>query len=270
MKASDVFQSFIELCEGPTPTLSALAGGFRNAVETLGFRHFALCSQVDPLNPPPRALMLHNYPPRWVKRVSEERLFAIDPVLQRAEREPEPFFWDMAFPTDTLSEEQQMMMLNAAKHGIAHGFTIPIRLPSFPNALPASCSVVPDNPLIEPRSYFAVVGMAIHLCAAANRVHDAHDAPNPVELSRRERQCILLIAQGRTDAEIASLLGMTRSTAHTYVERLKTRLGVATRTEAVAKAIITGVITVSELTLPPLDARPPGRDPLWTHPRTRH
>jgi DNA-binding NarL/FixJ family response regulator len=53
-------------------------------------------------------------------------------------------------------------------------------------------------------------------------------------LTPRQRQIVTLIAQGATDAEIASLLQISRSTAHKHVQNARRRLHAKTRSQLVA------------------------------------
>ncbi len=249
MKTTDTLQSFIEICGQKDVSVDSLATAFRKAIERLGFRYFACLSHVDPVHPPAHAIMLHNYPAAWVRRFSEQKLYAIDPVLRRAEREEEPFFWDRAFRT-SLTLPQRKMLADAASLGIAHGFTFPVHPMASPSPLPASCSIVPGSARVGLGNYFVAEGLANHLVSVLGRIRVAHEPIATCNLSHRERQCVLLIAQGKTDAEVASALGMMKSTAHTYIERLKMRLGVKSRTAAVARALITGQISPHDLPAP--------------------
>jgi DNA-binding CsgD family transcriptional regulator len=52
-------------------------------------------------------------------------------------------------------------------------------------------------------------------------------------LTRREREILARLADGRTDREIAEELGITAKTASVHVGNLKAKMGVATRVEAV-------------------------------------
>lgn len=61
-------------------------------------------------------------------------------------------------------------------------------------------------------------------------------------LTARERDVLVLVARGCDDAEIGNTLGLTKTTAHSYVERAKRRLGAATRAQAVATALMQGLI----------------------------
>lgn len=53
-------------------------------------------------------------------------------------------------------------------------------------------------------------------------------------LTPRQRQIVTLIAQGATDVEIASLLQISRSTAHKHVQNARRRLHAKTRSQLVA------------------------------------
>lgn len=60
-------------------------------------------------------------------------------------------------------------------------------------------------------------------------------------LSSREREYLRLVAQGLTDAQIASRLHVTQSTVRAQLGRLYRKLGAKNRTHAVAQAVVLGV-----------------------------
>jgi DNA-binding CsgD family transcriptional regulator len=62
------------------------------------------------------------------------------------------------------------------------------------------------------------------------------------KLSPRQLECLEMIAAGETSAEIARVLGVSRRTVDHYVANTCARLGVRNRTQAVAKAIVDGLI----------------------------
>jgi len=56
---------------------------------------------------------------------------------------------------------------------------------------------------------------------------------NPLDaLAARERRVLAQVAQGKTDKEVATTLGLTTKTARNYLDRIFTKLNVHTRTEA--------------------------------------
>jgi DNA-binding CsgD family transcriptional regulator len=247
MDLFDTAQSFIELCQSANSPTSWLTAGFQKSTEALGFRHFACCAHVDPLHPPPLAIMLHNYPEVWVQQYSEDKLYEIDPVLQRAECNPLPFFWDTAFQAESITAAQRRMLVEATDFGIAHGFTVPIHLSWLPGALRSSCSVVPDASTVGRLNYFMMEAMVTAMYAAMSRTHPPRRDTTEIELSRRERQCLSLAAQGKDDWAIGRLLGLSPTTVHSYVKRLMQRLGVRTRVQAIVWALETGQISFGDV-----------------------
>lgn len=62
------------------------------------------------------------------------------------------------------------------------------------------------------------------------------------KLSPRQFECLEMVARGETSAGIALLLGVSRRTVDHYIADACARLGVRNRTQAVAKAIVEGII----------------------------
>lgn len=247
MDPFDVAQSFIETCQREHPTTSWLTRGFQKSTEALGFRYFAFCSHVDPLHPPPQAIMVHNYPAAWVQHFSQDRLYEIDPVLQRAECDPMPFFWDTAFQAESIKADQRKLLVEAADFDIAHGFTVPIHLSWLPGTLRASCSMVPEANAVRKLNYLMIETMVTAMYTVLNRAHPPRRETNTIELSRRERQCLSLAAQGKDDWAMAKLLGLSPTTVHSYIKRLMQRLGVSTRVQAIVWALETGQILFGDV-----------------------
>ena len=62
------------------------------------------------------------------------------------------------------------------------------------------------------------------------------------ELTEREREVLILIAQGQANKEIAGALGITERTARTHVSNILGKLGLASRTQAALFAVREGLI----------------------------
>jgi len=239
MHPFDVAQGFLDICERD-PAPAALNGAFGEAIRALGFRHFACCSHGDPLRPGAGAVVALDYPKDWVALYSERRLDRIDPVFRHAGHSTRPFFWDDPAFRASLDGTESELMDEAASVGIADGYTIPIHAPA---ALPASCTLLPDSRRIDRASFHAAHLMAAYLHEALT-----HAAPRPIlALSRRERECLELAAQGKSDWVIGQLLGISERTAHNHLEHAKRRLGVASRTQAVVLALFAHLISFGEV-----------------------
>lgn len=60
--------------------------------------------------------------------------------------------------------------------------------------------------------------------------------PKFVDLNEREVEALTWVARGKTSAEIAQILGLTKRTVDFHIDNARVKLGAATRTEAVIKA----------------------------------
>ncbi len=60
--------------------------------------------------------------------------------------------------------------------------------------------------------------------------------PKLVQLNDREVETLTWVARGKTSAEIAQILGLTKRTIDFHIDNARTKLGAATRTQAVIKA----------------------------------
>jgi DNA-binding response OmpR family regulator len=61
--------------------------------------------------------------------------------------------------------------------------------------------------------------------------------PRSIQLSEREVEVLTWSARGKTSDEIATILGLSKRTVDFHVDNARAKLGVATRTQAVVKAV---------------------------------
>jgi DNA-binding response OmpR family regulator len=78
--------------------------------------------------------------------------------------------------------------------------------------------------------------LAAVVAARLMRVARAEIWPKRVGLGKREVETLTWAARGKTSAEIAEILGLSKRTVDFHIDNARTKLGVATRTQAVAKA----------------------------------
>jgi DNA-binding NarL/FixJ family response regulator len=64
----------------------------------------------------------------------------------------------------------------------------------------------------------------------------------PTTITPRMRQVLSLMAEGKTNREIAYELGLSPFTVKNYIERIFERLGAMDRVQAVSKALRSGII----------------------------
>jgi DNA-binding NarL/FixJ family response regulator len=81
---------------------------------------------------------------------------------------------------------------------------------------------------------FEMLATIIH--ARLARVARTEVWPRLVELNGREIETLTWAARGKTSADIALILGLSKRTVDFHIDNARTKLGVATRIEAVIKA----------------------------------
>ena len=91
----------------------------------------------------------------------------------------------------------------------------------------------------------AAVRGEVHLDAAVGRALAASMSIHyPVrELSSREREVLVLVAQGKSNQEIAHVLVISERTARTHVSHVLGKLGLESRVQAALWAIRNGLVT---------------------------
>ena len=81
------------------------------------------------------------------------------------------------------------------------------------------------------------LGALYRLGAAARRASDAIGGDVAAPLTPRERGVLRWVAAGKTDRDIAAILGISPRTVHKHLQRIYEKLGVETRTAAVMRVL---------------------------------
>jgi DNA-binding NarL/FixJ family response regulator len=127
--------------------------------------------------------------------------------------------------------------LFAALHAGASGFLLKN---GTPEALTEAVRVVArGDALLAPEITRRVIAAFARPGVATGRVPDARRLD---ELTPREREVLVLLAGGATNAEIAAALHLGETTVKTHVSRVLMKLGARDRTQAVVLAYELGVV----------------------------
>ena len=78
--------------------------------------------------------------------------------------------------------------------------------------------------------------LATIITARLNSVARSAVWPRRIDLNDREIEVLTWVARGKTSAEIAQILGLTKRTVDFHTDNARAKLGAATRTEAAIKA----------------------------------
>lgn len=236
-------RSFVEQAQA-VETPSGLFDLMAMTCTDLGFRHFALIHHVDLRVPRPGIINLNNYPSVWADYFIERQLYRIDPVLQACLRNAGGFSWSDLTKLIRPDARQRAVLRDAAREGLSEGVTVPAAVCGEPHG---SCSFAAPRCLKK----FARNGLVAQLVGAfgfeaARRVARVKRV-DPPKLTPRQRECISLIGQGKSNWEIAAILGLQPPTVNSYLADARKRYDVVSRAQLVAQALLEGEISFSEL-----------------------
>ena len=86
---------------------------------------------------------------------------------------------------------------------------------------------------------------------AARRIRRMRDPGDPgPRLTDRQRECLMWAARGKTDWEIAAILGISVETSHQYVKRARAAYDVVSRAQLVACVLRDALVSYDEA-IPP-------------------
>lgn len=230
-------------------TLEQLRGLLTVTSLELGFEYFALLHHVSLSAPHPAHVRIDNYPEGWAEELVKSGLAADDPVHLASRRTNTGFAWGQLDAIVRLSCRHKTILSMSRHFGIGEGFTVPVNVPGEPSG---SCSfaVRRGRHLPARRLMFAEL-VGAHAFSAARRIHRLPVRNSRPHLSRREAQCLRLVALGKTDWETARILGISVETARQYVKRARAAYDVVSRAQLVVLGLRDDWLSFEDILPPP-------------------
>lgn len=229
-----VFQSFIDgLANSVDATdLRTVLAGAGSALDLNCFAYLSL-----PYRRGDKPQLISTYPVKWTDHYLRNRYERFDPVIVEALANSMPFEWGLGISSKSVSKLQQGLLEEAAQFGIRCGFTVPIHDSRGPTAA-VTFAADERRPAfqrcIESNKHVLQL-MAMYFHAHARRKLAPERIVDGVSLSPREFECLEWAAQGKSAWEIGQILKITRRTAAFHLDNAKTKFGVRTICQAVAR-----------------------------------
>lgn len=214
----------------------------------IGFQYFALTHHVDIVAASGNAIRLHNYPAEWADYYDGNALGVSDPVHRASHVTSAGFCWSrMPFMIPLTAADQRILALGRDQ-GIGDGFTVPANVPGEARG---SCSFANQAGRPMPDTNLPLAQLAGNFAfEAARRLWSTRGhlpVPQPRVLTDRQRDCLLWVARGKGDWEIAIILGISEETVARHVRDACERYGVNKRTLLVIRALFDGTLTFTDL-----------------------
>lgn len=214
------------------------------AATDLGFAFHALVQHGKPARRPQPRLALLDYPGSWQERFDAGGHYRIDPVQRACRTQLLGFAWSDLGALVRLTPRQRDILEESRRHGIGEGFTVPIHLPG---ERAASCSFATRAGVALPAHNLIAAQLLGQFGFEACRRLGRQRARPPERLSPRQRECVLLVAQGKTDWEIARILDLSEETVTKYLNAARARFDVSRRTQLAIVALHEGEIGFDEV-----------------------
>lgn len=222
-----------------TPVLAAIA------IE-MGFRYFALTHHLDIPRAPQPAVRLHNYPAAWADYFDAERLGPSDPVHRASHMTGVGFTWSRLPGLIQLTARDREVLARAERSGLGDGFTVPAHIPGE-SAGSCSFATAAGRQVPADRLYLAQLVGGLAFEGARRLVAARPDPADRPQLTERQRECVYWAARGKSDGEIAEILGISHETVILHLKQARARYGVYKRTQLAVHALFDGTLSFVDL-----------------------
>ncbi len=199
---------------------------------------------------------IHPNMSNWDHRYEHKEYFRFDPIYQRCLETTLPVVWSFSSDhhyirgyTRRFTAIQNQFVSDAVKMGLRNGITIPLHLPRGEIAFVCFYSGGDNNTFLEQAKAAGniVLLLAHHFHeAVARSLRDRVAQTMGVVLSPREYECLTFAAHGKTNEDIADLLGLKERTVRFHLNNAAEKLGATNRAHAVSKAAFMGLIGLAD------------------------
>jgi DNA-binding CsgD family transcriptional regulator len=214
-------------------------------LDGLGFTH-SIYSLVD-VRDAKASRVWTSLPGSWTHRYLDESYQRVDPFYRYCCRTFAPIRTGPEYLNEHgyLTEQERRVVLEGGETGFRSGFLAPVRL--IGSGSFGGWNLGSRFKRSELRAALKEHGHELRLAAFcihehADRLSQTESEPNFGRLSPRERECLLWLSRGLRTAAIADRLNIAPVTVDLHFKGARRKLKAATREEALAKAIVNGLL----------------------------
>jgi DNA-binding CsgD family transcriptional regulator len=182
----------------------------------------------------------NTWPAEWLLEYQQNDFVRHDLLPALARLSSPPFTWVEALRERRETPKQVELHNRVRELGVIDGFAVPIHLPAGDIGLCVSVSTHVIEDAEERLALHLASFYAYDRCRTLGGSIEASTAKTP--LSPRELECLKWVLDGKSDTDIGKILGISHTTAHFHIERVKKKLGVRTRTQAAAMVATLGYL----------------------------
>jgi len=239
---NDIIKAFeFNLAVRRQSSLPGCAALFRTEIARFGFDTFA-CGQLDLGDRDRTVFFIIDWPDAWRRFYMESGLIDRDPVVSALATRREPFTWSDLRADRSMPAVGHKGLDLCAAEGWIEGLVVPFGQVGNRVGLVSMAGHSRDLPPAA-RAYLCLISICLQ-SHVRSLVPSMGFAAPPAGLTDREIACLRLVAQGLSDGQVATSLGISSSTAHEYVEKAKRRLKAKSRAQLVGIAVALGIVDI--------------------------
>lgn len=225
--------------------LTELDAAMQEIASLIGASYYAITQHLAPGRSDIEPLRLIRYPDAWVHYFDEHALSVSDPMHRASQRAITGFRWSEIAAMINLTSRDRQILSDAREHGLGDGFTIPAHLPGEASG---SCSFAAAAGTDLDEAMLPLAQLAGQFgYEAARRIVQRRAPPAAPALTERQIECIMWVARGKTDWEIASILGVSRATVGEHLRHARERYDAPTRAMLPVRALYDGALSFADV-----------------------
>lgn len=174
-----------------------------------------------------------NHQHDWFEFYRKNHLMLEDPALHFVKRPVQPFTWSWVNKTFDLTAGERFVMNEPRNFKISDGLVVPIH---GPGGSVATVSMAGQHIQTGAREVAAVQMTMTAAYNQALHITRLFETARPSKLTTRQRECLNWVQHGKSNRDIAAILGISVGTVKDHIDAAKETFGVGSRIEAVIAA----------------------------------
>ena len=228
-------------------TIETLTDQVHQATHRLGFEHW-IYGALMPVTPTrAEEFVINGYPEEWRRHYLESGYTMADPTVNYARGHVVPSLWDdlAARKHRGVNIDHAKLIFNEARSfGLAKGLSVPLHGLGCLFGIMSYAATDPKHPILESTIHAEAVLLATYVHQAASLLINRGSSEKLRTLTPRERECLKWAAEGKSGWEIAHVLKISERTTVFHLVNACQKLGVTNRQQAVAKALVLGLLEI--------------------------
>jgi len=212
--------------------------------EYLGFNNISYVVKCPETFTRSTTIFVGDYPSEWIERYSKQGYVNIDPVALHCFTSQVPYHWKRInkhtedVVHNFFGEAEEFKLYDGISVGTPH-FDGKIDLISL-----ASDKIIDEDSAQQQHAIINLNALQpfIHERTSKLLQESQHSTVN-IQLTEREKTCLVWVAEGKTAQDIAAILSISESTVVFHLKNSIQKLNVTNRSQAIAKAVLLGLIS---------------------------